>query len=295
MKRRRNNSKGREGRLDVTGARVGGSGKRGSSGERLSKASRRDFADRMRASGERLMLSSESRREAKEQAEVRKKERSDALHAREFAISDKRAIITPSGVDWGAIPGRLGRFFANIFERLSVSRELVVRIVITGALLVFFSLMQTTLFTRLPPFGAVPDLMLCFCIAIAVTEGEHFGSVNALFAALVITALGSVSVDPAPVLYLICAYTSGVLCRYVLKQNVLIRAMFTLAAGVLRGAATLAAIAVASPTYTFAAAWKQAIFPEFLSTIICAPFVHLIVWLALLAFHRSRAQRTGEN
>ena len=250
---------------------------------------------RQRGDGGRLTLSADRRREAADLAEKRKKERSDALHAREFSITDKRAIITPSGIDWGAIPVRLGQFFGDLFARLSVSREIVIRAVIAAVLLVFFALMQTTLFTRLPPFGAVPDLMLCFCVALAVTEGEHFGAIAALFSGLVITALGSVSFDPAPVLYLICAYTAGVLCRYMLKQNVLIRAILTLGAGVLRGLATLAAIAVAAPTYTFAAAWRQAIWPEFLSTLVCAPLVHLIVWLALLAFHRSRAQRTGEG
>ena len=250
---------------------------------------------RQRGDGGRLTLSADSRRAAADLAEKRSRERSAALHAKEFSISDKRAIFTPGGIDWGAIPVRLGRFFGDLFARLSVSREIVIRAAIAAVLLVLFALLQTTLFTRLPPFGAVPDLMLCFCVAIAVTEGEHFGAIVALFAGLVITALGSVSFDPAPVLYLICAYTAGVLCRYMLKQNVLIRALLTLGAGVLRALATLAAIAVAAPTYTFAAAWRQAIWPEFLSTLVCAPFVHLIVWLALLAFHRSRAQRTGES
>ena len=246
-------------------------------------------------SGGRLMLTHDQRRDAVSSAEKRKNERLQALHAHEFVVSDRRAIITPNGVDWGAIPVRIRGFFAELLARLSVSREIVIRAVVTVLLMIFFALLQTTLFTRLPPFGAVPDIMLCFCVALAVSEGEHWGSVTALISGLVITALGSVSFDPAPLLYVICAYTAGVLCRYVLKQNALIRALITLGAGVLRALATLAAIAVAAPTFTFAAAWRLAIFPEFLSTLVCAPFVHVIVWLATLAFHRSRAQRTGDG
>ena len=245
--------------------------------------------------GGRLTLSADQRRDAVSLAEKRKRERSQALRAKEFVVSDRRAVITPSGVDWGAIPVRIRGFFVELLTRLSVSREIVIRAVVVCAFVVFFALTQTTLFTRLPPFGAVPDLMLCFCVAVAVTEGEHWGAVTALASGLVITAIGSVSFDPAPLLYVICAYAAGALCRYVLKQNALIRALLTLGAGVLRAFATLAAIAVASPTFTFGAAWRLAIFPEFLSTLVCAPFVHLIVWLATLAFHRSRAQRTGDN
>lgn len=251
--------------------------------------------DTTRRAGGRLTLSSDQREDAVRLAEKRRRERSDAFHAREFSVGDRRPIITPGGIDLKAIPVRLKGFFAELFGRLSVSRESVIRAVIIALLLVFFALMQTTLFTRLPPFGAVPDLMLSFCVALAVTEGERWGALTALFSALVITALGAVSFDPAPVLYLICAYTAGVLCRYFLKQNVLIRALITLGAGVLRAAATLIAIAVCAPTFTFAAAWRQAIVPEFFSTLVCAPFVHLIVWLSTLALHRSRAQRTGDN
>ena len=248
-----------------------------------------------RRAGGRLTLSSDQRRDAADLAEKRKRERSEAFHAREYAISDRRPVFTPSGVDLGAIPVRIKGFFSDIFARLSVSREGVIRTVVIVALMTFFALMQTTLFTRLPPFGAVPDLMLTFCVALAVTEGEHWGAVTALLSALVITSLGAVSFDPAPVLYLICAYVAGVLCRYVLKQNVLIRAILTLGAGVLRAAATLIAIAVTTPTFTLGAAFRIALIPEFFSTLVCAPAVHLIVWLATMGFHRSRAQRTGSR
>jgi hypothetical protein len=248
-----------------------------------------------RGTGTRLTLSADQRRAAADLVEKRRRERAEALHSKEFVVSDRRAVLTPSGIDFGAIPVRIKGFFSELLMRLSVSREGVLRALIITALMVFFSLTQTTIFTRLPPFGAVPDVMLSFCIAAAVTEGERWGALTALLSALVITALGAVSFDPAPVLYLICAYTAGILCRYVLKQNVMIRALLTLAAGVLRALATLAAIAVASPTFTFAAAFRLALLPEFFSTLVCAPFVHFTVWLALRGFHRSRAQRTGDN
>ena len=246
-----------------------------------------------RAPGGRLTLSPDERSAAAEQAERNRQARSEAFKPRE--AEGRRTVVSPNGIDLGAIPGRVAEFSRALLVRFAVSREGVVRALIISALMILFALTQTTLFARLPPFGAVPDIMLSFSIAVAVTEGEHRGAVTALLSALVITALGAVGFDPAPLLYLVCAYTAGVLCRYVLKQNVLIRAIITVAAGVLRALATLVALAVAAPTFTFDAAFRLAIVPEFFSTLVCAPFVHLIVWAALLVFHRSRAQRTGDG
>ena len=262
---------------------------------RSRKTDRRAPRTAYRSAGGRLTLSSDERAEAARRAANKQRAREEAFRSRELSSRPKRGVITPKGVNLGAIPGRLFDLCRDLLTKLSVSREGVIRALVISALMVFFALTQTTLFTRLPPFGAVPDLMLSFCIAVAVTEGEHWGAVVSLFAALVITSLGSVSLDVAPLLYLVCAYTAGVLCRYVLKQNVLIRAILTLAAGVLRAVATLISLCFAAPTFTFDAAMRLALIPEFFSTLVCAPFVHLAVWAALLVFHRSRAQRTGEN
>ena len=243
--------------------------------------------------GGRLTLSAAERSAAAEQAERRRQARGEAFRPKDS--SPQRTVFSSKGIDFGAIPGRVAELSRALMVQFSVSREGVIRALIIAALMIFFALTQTTLFTRLPPFGAVPDLMLSFSVAVAVTEGEHRGAVTALCSALVITALGSVSFDPAPILYLVCAYTAGVLCRYVFKQNALIRAIITVAACLLRALATLAALAVAAPTFTFAAAMRLALVPEFFATLVCAPFVHLAVWAALLVFHRSRAQRTGDS
>lgn len=241
----------------------------------------------------RLTLSSDERAAAFELAEKRRRERSQAFHAWEYFPAERRAIVTSDGIDFKAIAGRSREFVRDLFAKLSVSRESVLRGLIIAALMIVFALTQTTLFTRLPPFGAVPDLMLSFCVAVAVTEGEHWGAVVSLLAALVITALGAVSFDPAPLLYLVCAYTVGVLSRYYLKQNVLTRLVYTVAAGLCRAAATFAALAISSPAYEPGAFIRLAMIPEFFSTLLLAPIVHIIVWSSLHVFHRSRAERTG--
>lgn len=255
--------------------------------------SRRNNIRPTRRAGGRITLSSDERAEAAKRAAKRRREMEEAFHYREYNPSGWRL---PGGEKGGlrGVPGRIREFVRELFLKLSVSRESVLRGLIIAALMAFFALMQTTFFTRLPPFGAVPDLMLSFCIAVAVTEGEYWGAVTSLFAAFVVTSLGAVAFDPAPVLYLVCAYTAGVLSRYYLKQNVLTRTLYTLAAGICRAAATFLALALSAPSFAPAAFFRIALIPEFLSTLICAPVVHIAVWAALHVFHRSRAERTGD-
>lgn len=278
----------------VTPGESGGTGGRGKSTRtaRGAPPSPGMHSTPRRAPG-RMTLSSDERAAAIELAEKRRSERSQAFHARDYFPAERRAIVTSGGIDFKALAGRSREFVRDLLAKLSVSRESVLRGLIIAVLMVVFALTQTTLFTRLPPFGAVPDLMLSFCIAVAVTEGEHWGAVTALFAAFVITALGAVSFDPAPLLYLVCAYTAGVLSRYYLKQNVLTRSVYTVAAGICRAAATFAALTLSSPSYEPLAFLRLAIIPEFFSTLLLAPIIHIIVWSSLHVFHRSRAERTG--
>lgn len=242
-----------------------------------------------------MTLSSDERAEAIDRAKKRRLEMEEAFHHKKYFPAGRRMVVSAGGIDIKAIPALIKEFVRELLLKLSVSKESVLRGVIIAALMIIFALTQTTLFTRLPPFGAVPDLMLSFCVAVAVTEGEYWGAVTSLFAALVITALGAVAFDPAPVLYLVCAYTAGVLSRYYLKQNVLTRSVYTLAAGLCRALATFIALAAASPSFEPGAFMRLALIPEFFSTLICAPFVHIAVWAALHVFHRSRAERTGSS
>ena len=44
--------------------------------------------------------------------------------------------------------------------RMGIDGEKILKAVVAASLLIFFALLQTTIFARFRPFGAVPDLML---------------------------------------------------------------------------------------------------------------------------------------
>ena len=73
--------------------------------------------------------------------------------------------------------------------------------IVCGALILLLALLQTTLLARFRPFGAIPDLMLSAVIAIAVLEGEKWGCLIGLLAALVIESMGGGAIQLLPLLF----------------------------------------------------------------------------------------------
>ena len=83
---------------------------------------------------------------------------------------------------------------------LSLDGESLAKGGVCALLLIFFALLQTTLFTRFKPFGAVPDLILPLVAAIGMTEKEKWGAVFGVIAAFVIESLGGSTVTLLPIL-----------------------------------------------------------------------------------------------
>ena len=207
---------------------------------------------------------------------------------------EERPIFSNGRIDFNALFAFIKKWTLDRLRGISIEKEDVIRSCVIGAAMILLALLQTTVFTQLPPFGAVPDLMLSFVIATAVSEGEKWGAAVALISALVISSLGTVGATVLPIVYLICAYLAGILSRYYLRQNALIRLMYQVAAGFVSGIGTLIMISATSEGFTIPQVMMHTIIPEYFSTLILSPFVHIIVYLALRSFHRSRAQRTDE-
>ena len=68
----------------------------------------------------------------------------------------------------------------------SLDGESILKGIVCAVLLVFFCLLQTTLFTKFRPLGAVPDLVLPLVIAISMTEKERWGAIIGLIGSIVI-------------------------------------------------------------------------------------------------------------
>ena len=175
---------------------------------------------------------------------------------------------------------------------ISIDAETVMKAVVCAALIVFFSLLQTTLFTKFRPLGVVPDLMLPLVIAISMTEHEKWGAICGVCAAFVIESLGGGALTLLPLLYMPCGYLCGILTVHYFRDSVAVRAMYTVSSSVLRGVFTAIIALSTLGGVSIVTLFTDALIPEFFANIIFAALPHVITKFCLRPFNKTREERT---
>lgn len=176
-----------------------------------------------------------------------------------------------------------------------LARERIFCGAVTCAILVFLALLQTTLFSTLRPFGAIPDLMLSFVIALAVTEGRKWGAAWGIVAAVVIESLSVPDVYLLPLLYMPLGYFCGILCRHFLTGSAAVRAVITIGAIPLKGVFTAIYMTVSPISATPGEIFLEVVLPEAAATLTLAAPIHLLVYLCMKPFHHTRAEMVSER
>ena len=186
----------------------------------------------------------------------------------------------------------------NIFEKLrgwrlnlSINSETLVKIIILAALLVLFSLIETTIFTKFKPFGAVPDLILPLVIAVAMSEREKWGAIFGVIAAFVIESLGGSSLTLLPILYMPIGYLVGILNVHYFRDSFATRALYTVVSSFARSVFTLIALFSTAGGINVLTAFTDVFFPEILCNILFAALPHILAKACLAPFHKSRDAR----
>ncbi len=177
------------------------------------------------------------------------------------------------------------------FRIPGIDLDVTLRVLISALLLVFFALLQTTIFARFRFFGAVPDLMLPLVIAIGITEGANWGSVFGIVAAFVIESLGGAPISLLALLYAPAGGLAGALTVELFRDSVAVRALFTAVGCVAHMLFTLVTLFLTVEGVTFGAAMKESVLPELLSTAVFAALPHLLAKAALRSFHKPREEK----
>lgn len=170
----------------------------------------------------------------------------------------------------------------------SVEWDSVVKGVVCTVLVVLFALLQTTIFTKFKPFGAVPDLMLSLVVAISMTEREKWGAVVGVAAAFVIESLGGSVVTLLPLPYMLAGYVGGLLTVYRFRDSLAVRAVYTLAAQAARVLVTALVLAATVGDVTFPDMLRYALLPEFFAGVLFAPLPHIAAKVCLRPFNKTR-------
>ncbi len=205
---------------------------------------------------------------------------------------------TPSLIHRRETGGERGQKY-NLIERLrgwrlaiSVDAETIMKGIVCTLLIVFFSLLQTTLFTKFRPFGVVPDLMLPLVIAIAMTEHEKWGAICGICAAFVIESLGGESLTLLPLLYMPCGYLCGIFTVHYFRDSIAVRAMYTLGSSIMRGVFTAIIALSTLGGISIVALFSKALIPEFFANILFAALPHFAAKICLRPFNKTREERT---
>lgn len=176
---------------------------------------------------------------------------------------------------------------------ISVEADSIFKLLVLALFTVTFTLLQTTLFARFRPFGAIPDLMLPFVVTVGTLERERTGAVTALVAAFFIEAAGGGTLHLLPLVYVPCAVAAGLLTTYRLRDSFPVAAGYILSSCVLHAVATLVSAVVSTNGVSIALALVHIALPELFSTLLIAAFPCLFTRLVLKPFHKTRAERTG--
>jgi hypothetical protein len=171
---------------------------------------------------------------------------------------------------------------------LNMDGEAIAKGAVCALLINFFSLVQTTLFTRFRPFGAVPDLILPLIIAISMTEREKWGAVCGLVGAFVIESLGGSPLTLLPLLYMPAGYVCGLLTVHNFRDSAAVRALYTAVSSAGRAVFTLIAVILTVGDLPLTDALTRTVLPEFAANLLFAALPHAAAWLALRPFNKSR-------
>ena len=172
-----------------------------------------------------------------------------------------------------------------------IDGQAILKAVVAAALLIFFALLQTTIFARFRPFGVVPDLMLPLVIAVAMTEREKWGAIFGIIAAFVIESLGGAPIFILALLYMPTGYLCGILTVQTFRDSLAVRAMYTAIACAVHSFFTLFLLMSTVGGIDFASAMGNAVIPEFFASLLFAPLPHIAAKATLRVFHRTRDEK----
>lgn len=160
-------------------------------------------------------------------------------------------------------------------------RMLVRRILVYGAAFFLLCTLQCSFFSRLKPFGAVPDITLGAMCGILMLDNKRAAAVCAVCAGYFIDALGAVPPSFSPLFYLLCVVILGAISDKIM-QSFLSYAVLLVPTVLLRAAFTFVNMWIYMKAFPAISVLWTVLLPEMLSTFVfCLP-VYFVIKLCVL-------------
>ena len=188
----------------------------------------------------------------------------------------------------------LSYLYSLLPKWLKLKTSWLPRLIDCTLLMIFTALMQTTLLAQFRPFGAVPDMMLLFVLAVAMRENEKWGALFGLLSAVLIEAIGGEGISVLPLFYFFVGYFFPVIAANLLNNSIAVRVLFTLIAVLARMVVSYFTSLTLLPNESFDTLLRYLLVPEAVSTLVVALPTEIFVRLCLRPFHRSTEERVKE-
>lgn len=155
--------------------------------------------------------------------------------------------------------------------------------VVWGIWLFLLAVLQTSFFSVIRVFGAVPDLVLPAVITIAIYDRERMGTVAGIMGGYIADALGGTGLSLSPLVYMLCGIIVALLAYSALCRDFLSWLVGTVLSLALSGGASVISAYFAVGTVHFGASdiFSEMLVPQFFASLavgIPVYFVTKAIW-----------------
>ena len=172
--------------------------------------------------------------------------------------------------------------------RAATRSKMIFNTLSVGILLVILSALQVSLFGRLRPFGAVPDLMLSVVLCFAFFSGRYTGAIVGIAAGFLIECIGSQGISLLPVFYLFVGYVAGHYARAVQPKR-FVSYLFYLGCGLfLRAVMTFVYHVLTHESIHLPKILLYAVLPEMVGTALMGCLLYFPMKLFCTRFNRGK-------
>ena len=156
------------------------------------------------------------------------------------------------------------------------------------SLAVFLSAcLQSSFFSALAIFSAIPDLVLLCVIGIAVYDGEKSGAVAGVFGGVVIEAFGAGgNIMMLPLFYMLCGFFFGIAAHLLFNKNFISWLLYCVIGAAFRAMLSVIHAVLVENDVNVLLIFTEIVIPEYFITIILSPLMYLPIKAVVRPFHK---------
>lgn len=156
------------------------------------------------------------------------------------------------------------------------------------SLVIFLSAcLQSSFFSALAVFSALPDLVLLCVIGIAVYDGERSGAVAGIFGGVVLEAFGAGGdIMMLPLFYMLCGFFFGIAAHLLFNKNFISWLLYCIIGAAFRAMLSVIHAVLIENDVNVLLIFTEIVIPEYFITLLLSPFMYMPIKAVVRPFHK---------